>query len=229
MLLSVLVHLLAFLLWPSTPIPPFGSGGSLADPAFDRPEPIQLVQLPPLTDRAAAEPALPTASHNWSVVAVRQIAASPAALDLIPAKLSPGRPGITSSLRQSPGAPVESSDELYVQPIASGILSDWKPPVFLFGVAMTARVYLDAAGAPTALVELAPPTESQRMNRAIAFRVRTLEYQPARRGGEAVAAWAEITFVFCGENVSATSPAPATIPEGPCEDDADAEAVRTRS
>lgn len=220
MLLSALVHFLAFLLWKTTAIPPLNLGGNRTGPAFDRPDALQVVQFAAPADQAAAQTALPTI-RSPSAVHVRQMAASPAEVDLTPANPLDRMTGIAPTLRHGPAAPVEAPEVQYVQAIALGILPDWKPPVLLFGVVITARVYLDAAGDPTGLVQLVPAAKDEQMNRAIVSRVRTLKYRPARRGGVTVAGWAEITFVFCGESVTATSPAPSTVPEGSCEDAAD--------
>jgi hypothetical protein len=221
MLLSALLHFLAFLLWPSAAIPPLNLGGSRADPAFDRPDALQVIQLAAPADRAAPQTALPTPIRSPSAVDVRRMAASPAEVDLTPANPLHRMTGIARTLRHGPAAPVEPREVQYVQAIAEGILPDWEPPVLLFGVVITARVYLDAAGDPTGLVQLVPAAGDEQMNRAIVSRVRTLKYRPARRGEVTVAGWAEITFVFCGESVTATSPAPPTVPEGSCEDAAD--------
>lgn len=84
------------------------------------------------------------------------------------------------------------------------------------GPDVTARVHVDAAGDPTGRVELVPPTSNRRLNREIVYRVGRLEYEPGRLSDEPVAAWAEITFLFCNTGVTATSPAPTNLPESPC-------------
>jgi hypothetical protein len=214
-LLSVLLHFFVFLLWPGATVPLMSLGGSDVDPAFQRPDPVRVVRLA-AADQTSPATTVPTLTRVWPTVAVRQMAASPRALDLTPARSLDGRRGAAPQLRHSTPGPLVLEADRYVQPIALGILPDWKPRWSLHGVVVTARVHLDAAGRPTGLVELVPPTQSQRVNREIVSRVRTLEYQPASRNGDSVAAWAEITFVFCGESVKATSPAPPKIPEAPC-------------
>jgi len=196
------------------------------DPTFRRPDPVKVVRLAAPADQAAPETTLPTLSQRWPVVAVRQMAASPRALDLTPMNPLVRRPGATLPLRRGTPAPLVVEANRYVQPIALGILPDWKPKWSLHGVVVTARVYLDATGSPTGLVELVPPTQNRRVDREIVSRVRTLDYQPASRNGESVAAWAEITFVFCGESIKATSPAPPRMLRGACLDEQDPAATR---
>jgi hypothetical protein len=224
MLVSVLFHVLVFLGWPAATIHLVSVAGSDTDAAYERPDAVRLVRLAapahPAAPKTAPQTFTPHLARRVPTVAVREMAGSRTALDLTPASPLPGGSGITLSM---PGGAsgslegeLESAEDRYVESIAQDILSDWRPSGSLYGVVVTARAHLDAAGQPTGLVELVPPTENQQVNRQIVSRVRTLEYQPARRGGEPVAAWAEITFVFCGMVVTATSPAPPTIPEGPC-------------
>ena len=93
----------------------------------------------------------------------------------------------------------------FVAPSARSILPSWKAPSTVYGLVVLARVHTDAGGRATGPVELTPPTPSRRTNEEIVERVRSLAYWPARRDGVPVDAWAEITFVFCYEGVTATS------------------------
>jgi len=61
---------------------------------------------------------------------------------------------------------------------------------------ITARVRVNAEGEPIGEVELVPPTPDPSFNRRLAEKVMQMRYIPARRDGEPVEAWAEITFVF---------------------------------
>lgn len=221
MLASVLFHVLLFVLWPGETLRLVSDGASQTGPEVSRPEPVQVVRLPAPADRAAPEATLSTLDRQWSSVPVRRVAESRPGLDLSPVGPPAGWTG--ANLSTPPGTPAPPEDrgdpnERYVRPIAQDILPNWRPPVSLHGVVVTARVHIDAAGSPTGPVELVPPTENKRLNREIVSRVRWLDYQPATRDGESVAAWAEITFVFCGTTIKATSPAPPMIPEAPCAD-----------
>lgn len=72
----------------------------------------------------------------------------------------------------------------------------WDPPASVRGRTVTVRVHVDSGGRPTGIVELDPPTPDEAFNRKLRERVRRMEFRPARRNGEAVAAWAELTFEF---------------------------------
>jgi len=109
-----------------------------------------------------------------------------------------------------------TSDDVFVRPVALSILTNWRPDVPAGGVETTVRVQTDAAGRATGLVELVPRTPSHRLDAEIAARVRELEFQPAIRGGQPVAAWAEITLVICHHGVTATSPASPSGRAAPC-------------
>lgn len=223
MLVSVLFHTLIFLSWPAEVIQAIVDGSNTGA-AYERPDPAPLVQLPvraqPAASSTTPQTSTPHVVQRVFIVAVRQMAAARTALDLTPASPRPRHSGIALSIAGgasgSPEGELESADDRYVKPIARDILLDWGPSEPLYDVAVTARAHLDAAGRPTGPVELVPPTENQLVNDQIVSRVRTLAYQPARRGGKPVAAWVEITFVFCGISVKAISPAAPLIPDRPC-------------
>lgn len=212
LILSVAVHALAFLLWPSARI--FLDDLRAESPrGFERTEPVRILELPrPQRPSETAErPVVPR-----TALAVRRAATPTPTLDLTRVEPVAARsPAMRSSARGEPTAP-EGLDERYVQPIARAILPDWRAPRSLHGVVVTARVYVDEAGRPTGLVELVPPTPDREVNREIVYQVRRLDYQPAQRNGSPVAAWAEVTFVFCRTGVTATSPAPAGLSRAPC-------------
>lgn len=216
MLVSVLIHGLAFLLWPGATILLESVGGSDADRVLDRSDPVRLVRLAAPDRRSASEASSPLLVRRGPEIAVRRLEASRPALDLNRADPLPSRPRAAPPTRRGDSGLLVAGEERYAQPIARAILPDWRPPRSLHGLAVTARVYVDAAGDPTGLVELVPPTRNRQVNREIVYRVRRLEYRPARRNGEPIAAWAEITFVFCRTGVTATSPAPPRLLQAPC-------------
>lgn len=84
----------------------------------------------------------------------------------------------------------------FVPPAPRTVLPEWDPPPGLRGREVTVRVRVDASGRPTAPVELRPPTGHEGFDRRLARKVLQMEFEPARRGGRPVAAWAELTFVF---------------------------------
>lgn len=61
---------------------------------------------------------------------------------------------------------------------------------------VTVHVHVDAKGRPSGEVRLDPPTPDSAFNRRLVDKIRRMEYEPARRNGEPVAGWAQITFVF---------------------------------
>lgn len=215
MLASALVHLLAFLLLPGATIVLERLGGNDAVPALD-PDPIVLVRLAVPAEGALPEVSTPPVLARRPVVAVREIAGSRPAPDLTRAPPLRGRLGVAFPTRAVASGPSAAEAERYVQPVARDILPDWRPSRSFDGLVVTARVHLDAAGEPTGPVKLLPVPGNRRLSREITLRVRGLEYQPARRNGEPVAAWAEITFVFCHRGVAASSPAPRELPQDPC-------------
>lgn len=229
LLVSGLVHALLFALWPEATIVLEGAGARDAVRAFDRPDPIRLLRLAiPADEMAPVEGTVRTeeAARDVSArpqgprgrnVAVRQVPASGAALDLARASPLPARRGLALPGRRGASGSSTADEEQFVRPVARFILPNWRAPRSLHGLVVTARVHVDASGDPTGPVELVPPTRHRELDRRIADRVGLLEYQPARRNGEPVAAWAEITFVFCHAGVRATSPAPRRLPEAPCD------------
>lgn len=72
----------------------------------------------------------------------------------------------------------------------------WDPPASVRGRTVTVRVHVDARGRPTGVVELDPSTPDEAFNRKLRDRVRRMAFRPARKNGEPVAAWAELTFEF---------------------------------
>ena len=203
MILSVLLHALAFALWPAARIALFL--GSPDGPRSLQESPIQLVGLARPERPPATEAARPTPSFQPQRVAVRAVPRSRPALDLTRAEPRTSGAGVPKLVD------VEASSDggqRYVQPIARSILPEWKPPRSVYGVGVTVRVHVDSTGRATGLVELLPPTPDRETNRQLVYRVRQLRYQPAVRNGKPVPAWAEIAFVFCKSGVTATSPAP---------------------
>lgn len=81
-------------------------------------------------------------------------------------------------------------------PVPRSILPQWDPPPDVRGMRVTVHVHVDAEGRPSGEVRLDPPTPDSAFNRRLVDKVRRMEYEPARRNGEPVAGWAQITFVF---------------------------------
>lgn len=97
-------------------------------------------------------------------------------------------------------------DEVFVQPRAKSVLRTWSPHRSLIGSEILVRVHTDATGRATGLVELIPSTGHDQTDREIQYRVLRLEYWPATVNGEPVQSWAEISFAFCFDGMTAASP-----------------------
>lgn len=81
-------------------------------------------------------------------------------------------------------------------PVPRSILPQWDPPPDVRGMRVTVHVHVDSKGRPSGDVRLDPPTPDSAFNRRLLEKVRRMEYEPARRDGEPIAGWAQITFVF---------------------------------
>lgn len=209
-LASVLLHTLLFLLWPDGAI--LVEGARAADASRLRDEPVRVIDLPTRTRRAIPVPARPVLALEMpEVTTVEPMPRGPSPSPTLHAPPPPARlpPVAEAGLRRAP-------TEGYVRPIALSILPDWRAPASLHGVEIMVRVHISAAGRATGLVELVPQTSDPGTNREIADWVRRLSYRPALENGEPVAAWAEITFVFCNARITATSPASPTGLADPC-------------
>lgn len=221
-LLSVLVHALVVLAWPAASIPVEGLPQTEAARRAER-APLRAIALrePRASRRATSARPVPRVDARESVaVELPEIVAR-----AVPTPRGPDlRRADAASREWTPPLLAEASDpaasseegEGYVRPIALSILRDWKPRTWLHGVEITVRVYTSAAGRATGLVELVPETPDRELNGEIVARVRELAYRPAQRDGEPVAAWAEITFVFCHKGIMATSPASPSGLADPC-------------
>lgn len=82
------------------------------------------------------------------------------------------------------------------EPVPRTLQPRWSTPEGFRGLRVTVRVEVGADGRPTGRVELVPPTPSESFNRELRRAMTSVDYVPARRNGEPVRAWAEITFTF---------------------------------
>ncbi|MCG8467318.1 MAG: energy transducer TonB [Gemmatimonadetes bacterium] len=115
--------------------------------------------------------------------------------ELLPAGRPAPLPGIGGGPVRGRGGG-DGEGEGYLSPVPRSVIPQWDPPSSVRGMEVTVRVFVDAAGQPTGIVELDPPTPDAGFNREIMKQVREWEYQPARRNGSPVEGWAEITFIF---------------------------------
>jgi hypothetical protein len=208
MVVSVLLHLFVFLLWPDALVL-LNLREDDADRIRARAEPPRLVQLASPPPQAVIVETPPTAAPI-NVAIQRAVVFRP----VVDTKRAPDED--FPPVRLASSAAPRAEPEQYNQPIARNILPDWKFPETLHGVVVTARTYVTPAGRSTGIVELVPATKIQNLDDEIVYLMRRLEYQPAYRNGKPVAAWAEITFTFCGRSVRATSPAAPRNRVAPC-------------
>lgn len=196
---SVLLHGLLLLGWRTDIAVPGASGAVPRDPGAPSPggsASMRAVETRVRTSRVppppppVAEPAAP------------DIAEVELALEDAPAAVSrrPGGPSREPGAGGEPGPPVPGSagagPPAFVPPAPRSILPAWDPPEAARGREVTVRVRVDARGRPTRPVEVRPSTGDEDFDRRLVRKVLRMDFEPARRGGEPVAAWAELTFVF---------------------------------
>ena len=199
MLLSTAAHFALFLLWRgAVPLAELGPVASRAYAVTPGGGSMQALELPLASRVEIPPPPTPKLAIDAPVVEYDQPPVVLQGLTLEPVANAGGMPGLDTGLL-GPGqgdGPGSGSGGDYTSPIPRSIVPYWDPPEAVRGMEVTVRVFVDERGRPTGEVELDPPTPHRGFNREIVERVRRMEYRPARRDGRAVAAWAEITFVF---------------------------------
>lgn len=196
LLASVLLHAGLALAWRA-PAP--GPPGPSEDrdraelPAAPRPDALRAVAVrtrPPPSTRVPPPPAPIVAAEVRVAAPEAARDATLTRVELAPAPATPGGAGAGSA-----GAGTGSGDGVQ-PPVPRSVLPEWSPPESVRGERITVRVFVDIHGRPAGPVELAPPTSSRDFNRRLIRKVREMEFRPARGPEGAVAAWAELTFVF---------------------------------
>lgn len=212
LIVSALLHGVLLLAWRGGPPPPPGAGeaGAGASMASASPPPpegaLRAVEVARSAAGEEGEPAaarMPEsapevrspaepAAERLALETVRASAAPGAALDVAGGEDGSGEDGSPEAGGSgAPGEPGRISP-----PVPRSILPQWDPPGEVRGARVTVRVEVGRDGRPTGRVQLDPPTESEEFNRRLRETLTSLRYRPARRAGEPVEAWAEITFVF---------------------------------
>lgn len=200
---SVVLHAAVLLLWRGEPVPPPGSGPA-AEPASasaPRPESAMRVVEVRTADRAGAERGRPTVARlpeaeSRSVTEPARPRAPGLALEPVPAPAPAGPSLAVGAASGGDGAGRAGEPGRISPPVPRTLLPQWDPPASVRGTRVTAHVEVDRDGRPTGEVRLEPPTESGDFNRRLREVLTSLRFRPARRAGEPVVAWAEITFVF---------------------------------
>lgn len=201
---SVALHAAAFLLWRSHLVPLPGTvaageragdlvaaagGGvmraiALAPPREivipPRPDPVTQLDEPELREESPREDGLTATFANLEGA----VAGS---------RIGPGLP--SASGRGDAGADAEGRFRV-TAPEPRSIIPEWDPPREVRGMEVMVRVQIDPHGRPTGDVELRPRTPNAGFNRRLIEKVLQMDYHPARRHGQPITAWAEMTFIF---------------------------------
>lgn len=197
MLASVVLHAAVFLLWvgerptnadaaPGPRHPTLKPGGGV----------VQAVRVS--VPRRTEIPAPPKPTFDVEIPEI-DVKVEELELSLEGVDVPVGRPAPLPGLGGGPGSGQggEGGDgDGYRSPIPRSVVPQWDAPGSVRGMEVTVRVFVDAEGHPTGIVELDPPTPDAGFNRTIMDQVKTWEYQPAQRYGSPVEGWAEITFIF---------------------------------
>lgn len=204
---SALLHAALFALWRVQPLPPPGTGapaGEAPSPAPPPEDALRVTRIAPAAD-AGEEPSRPAAARlpEAREPTVHEPTSSPSeALSLERVRPASGAPRLALSTGE--GSPAQGSGPAgsagepgrISPPVPRSLLPQWNPPEGVRGTRVTVRVEVGRDGRPTGRVRLEPPTSSEEFNRRLRETLTSLRYRPARRAGEPVVAWAEITFVF---------------------------------
>lgn len=202
-LASVAVHAALFL-WAggfTVRVPEGRSGGTALETWGDALEVREVAErrAAPLRIPTPPPPRMPKAEEPR--VELRTASARPTSLRFASTAVEPasaGGGGVAGSPagRGAGEAGSGRGSEAARDPVPRSLVPQWDPPSEIRGTRVTIRVHVDPEGRPTGEVELRPPTADEGFNRELIETVRRMEYLPARRGGQPVAGWAEITFVF---------------------------------
>lgn len=198
LLLSVLVHLVLFAVTGRSEATLASGAGPAARAVPPRPPaPVpdalhalnvrevrpEVIRVPARPRAVTAEPpAVEAASSAEDLFAGAELAA--------PSGAGPGGAGAA-------GGEGDDGARIATPPVPRSVMPEWNAPASARGLAVTVRVRVDSAGAPTGPVVLEPRTPDEDFNRRLASTVRAMRFSPARTAdGRAVAAWAELTFTF---------------------------------
>lgn len=212
MVISAAVHAALFLLWRGTPGPAAGEAAG-ASPRVEGPDAWRGVQAVAVRAEGGAEERPPARvevdraeprvlERSRPRLTLRRVTTPPRApVRLAAAGQGSGRQG-QGSAPAGEGADSRGQggggggDGGLSPPVPRSLLPQWDPPKSVRGSRVTVRVEVDRSGRPTGNVVLEPPTPDGSFNRRLKRRMASLEFLPATRNGEPIAAWAEITFLF---------------------------------
>jgi len=201
LLLSFVAHATAFGLWKVSRVSlasTVAAGPRSGDPvAAAGGGALRAIQFRPPPEIVVPPPPAKLVPH------VRPQVQSPPPLILRPASLSaalpaPGAPGrgMEHGAGRGDGGSEASGKYRLIAPRPRSIIPEWDPPKEVRGTQVLVRVLIDRWGRPTGAVELHPETPNRRFNRRLVDKVLRMDYEPARRHGRPISAWAEMTFLF---------------------------------
>ena len=200
MLASVVLHALVVMLWggdiiqvegtsPSRRWSSFVSGGGA----------IQSIRISFSHSEEMPPPPTPIIEVEIPRVKMREISVSLPGARLLPVRLPARLPGISGGSGSGRDGLGEGGDgegeQGYEAPVPKSVIPQWDPPESVRGLQVTVYVLVDEQGWPRD-VELDPPTPDNGFNRHIVSQVKGWKYRPARRAGQSITGWAEITFIF---------------------------------
>lgn len=205
LVLSALLHAALFALWRAAPPPPAGTGADADGAPAPAPPPETVTRV--VRVRAAAEDgaeagrpvarlpeAAPPTVREPSTEASGRLTLRPVRASGAPRAVLSGEGGSSSAGERGTGSPGEPGR--ISPPVPRSLLPQWDPPDSVRGTRVTVHVEVGRDGRPTGQVRLEPPTGNEAFDRRLRDALTSIRYRPARRGGEPVVAWAEITFVF---------------------------------
>ena len=195
---SVLLHLLAFVAWPSGDfeVSPFAAAGPRrGDPTAAAGGAMQALNVQVQSTRPITPPPVPTLDLTPEPVQDVQIsdeATNPS--DVLGDRPGLPGPGLADGTGQGDGGTAETGLYSRVPPSPRGMII---PPSSdeLKGKEVQVWVFVDAQGnvVPDS-TRLKPPTEDESFNRRLIDEASEWVFEPAREGGRAVAAWFPYTI-----------------------------------
>ncbi len=107
-----------------------------------------------------------------------------------------GGPGLLNAEGSGDSGNNASGRDRSTSPTPRSIIPLWNPPKEVKGMVVTIRVLVDARGRPTGEILVQPRIPNSGFDRKLRKEMLSMDYVPASRGGQAVAAWAELTLTF---------------------------------
>lgn len=166
-------------------------GGAMVAISIAAPRPI-IIPAPPARQLRIVDPEVATQEPEQRILPV-ELAGPSGGARLISDHSGPGLPGADGG--GDGGFDATGRDRRTV-PTPRSIIPLWNPPKEVRGMVVTIRVLVDARGKPTGEILVQPRIPNPGFARRLRKEMLSMDYVPARRGGRAVAEWAEVTLTF---------------------------------